>query len=896
MARVNLRAAFMSGLSSTVTAQQVFTNRVDEVAAFNRSVESLCRTLDEAEVSPVVDRGQGRRNVLTLYGVGGIGKTTLSQELERRLLADAAAEGRDDVVAVRVDLSEDGACDIENLLMRLRAGLGQLGSRWQAFDLALASYWVRAHPGETLQDFLDSSPALRRASRSVGLGDQIAESVRQVDPAGLGGLAGLAHRAALATYRAVRDRVREGRLLAHCELFAELVEAEADYETLSYFPYLLAWDLDHLPRRGRPARRPTVCVFLDTFEVVNGRADRTVERLIQRCVYLMPNVLFVITGRNRIDWADAAVGGELDFTGPQCWPHLHFSNDTVEPRQHLVGYLSESDADSYLREALVRDREPAMAEEVRRRIIAGGQGLPLYLDLSVSHFAALLARGGQPSATDFGGSFTAVATRSIRDLPRKERDLVRTAALTDRVGAELLRAGQPGVPDGSVARFLRRPFLMHDDAYALPYSLHAALRHAIVEADRTLPDGWSDRDRTEVAARLLAWLGERLGPSAGRVAAANALESALRLAATYGVFEDWMARATQRLVEAGQWSDLGAGLTVERAATPECRALVAAIRGVQLRRTGRAAEAVELLSGAGEGVRRGSATAQLVQIHLAHALRNHGDYTAAAEIYRVLVGGEFDAAARYWLCDFEYLNGRFGAALGPLREQRSHGPEAEGERLRLIGHIWRVNARFDEATASYTEAIDLARREGLAAAEAKALANLAQTACWSGAAEPVSDAASRARDLLDLVPNPVELVKIRSAEAVALAVAGDAGAAAEAVEGTRRLADGIGYRGGHNLADVAQILLGVLGGDHDGARRTRAELEARTRRSGGNTYWVPIVTSWIDGVPTAAEHDPGIEWVDGPAASLGRWAEVAVRRSTDTGPGVGRDGRGDEAS
>ncbi|MFI5645893.1 hypothetical protein [Kitasatospora sp. NPDC051705] len=875
---MNLRAAFMSGLSSTVTAQQVFTNRVDEVAAFSRSVECLRRTLDEAEVSPVVDRAQGRRNVLTLYGVGGIGKTTLSHELERRLLADATAEGRDDVLAVRVDLSEDGACDIEGLLLRLRAGLGQLGSRWQAFDLALASYWARAHPGEALQDFLDTSPSLRRASRSIGLGDQIAETVRDVDPAGLGGLTGLAQRAALATYRAIRDRVREGRLLADCELFAELVEADADYDTLSYFPYLLAWDLDRLPPTGRPARRPTVCVFLDTFEVVNGRADRAVERLIQRCAYLMPNVLFVITGRNRVDWADAGAGDELDFTGQQCWPNLHFSNDTVEPRQHLVGYLSDSDADSYLREALVRDGEPAVPVEVRRRIIAGGQGLPLYLDLSVSHFVALLARGGQPSAADFGGSFTAVATRSIRDLPREERDLVRTAALTDRVGADLLRAGQPGVSHGSVARFLRRPFLTHDDAYALPYALHAALRHAIGEADRTLPDGWSDRDRSEVAARLLVWLGERLGPSAGRVAVAQALTSGLKLAAAHGVFEDWMARATQRLVEAGQWSELGAGLAAERVGTPEYRAVLAAIRGVQLRRTGHAAQAVELLDSVGASVRPGSPTAQLVQIHLAHALRNHGDYTKAAEIYRALVGGEFDAAARYWLCDFDYLNGRFGTALGSLREQRSRGPEEEGERLRLIGHIWRVNARFGEATAAYTEAIDLARGEGLAAAEAKALANLAQTACWSGDTAAVSEAAARARDLLDLVPNPVELVKIRSAEAVVHAVAGDQEAAGRAVGGTRQLADGIGYRGGHNLADVAQILLRIIGGDHDGARRTRAELDARTRRSGGNTYWVPIVTSWIEGVPQAVEHDPRVEWVDAPAVSLGRWAEVAARR------------------
>ncbi|MCF2531829.1 tetratricopeptide repeat protein [Yinghuangia soli] len=875
MTRLNLRAAFMSGASSAVAAQQVFTNRVDEVAAFRRSLTALHQSLADAPISPVVDRIQGRRNVLSYYGVGGIGKTTLSHELERLFLTAAQDDGRQDVVAVRIDLSEDGASDLEGVLLRLRAGLGQLGSRWQAFDLALAAYWERAHPGEPLQEFLDSSPAMRRASRSVGLNEQFTSNVGAVLPPDLGGLVGIAQRAALGTYRAIRDRVREGRLLSDCDLFAELVEAEADYETLSYFPYLLAWDLDRQTKRGK---RPQVCVFLDTFEALGGAADRTAERFLQRCVYLMPNVLFVVTGRNRIDWADHGTSGELDFTGPQCWPSLHFSNDTDEPRQHLVGYLSDSDADSFLREALTEDGAPAMPAPVRERIISGGQGLPLYLDLSVSHFVELLARGAQPSVDDFGGSFTAVATRSIRDLSQEERDLVRTAALIDRVDAALLRAGQPSLSDGRIARFLRRPFLTHDDAYERPYALHAALRHAIGEADQGLPDGWSDRDRAEVANRLLRWLGRQLEPDTGRVLVAQALESGLRLSGSYGIFEDWMVRAAQRLVEAGQWTSIGAGLAGGSTGSPEFRTISAAIQGVHLRRTGRAPEAVAVLDGAQAGIGSGSLAAHFVQLHLAHALRNAGDYKRAAEIYRDLLGGEFDAAARYWLCDYDYLNGRFVAALEALRSERAGNAAEEGERLRLIGHIWRVNARFAEATDAYTQAIALARGEGLAAAEAKAQANLAQTACWSGDASTVAAAAERARELLDLVPNPVELVKVRSAEAVAAAMGEDHAAARRTVADTRRLTDGIGYRGGHNLADVAEILLNVRAGDYEAARRLRAELDERTRASGGNVYWVPVATSWIDGVDSAAQDPHAVDWVDGPEAALGRWAQAVVQR------------------
>jgi hypothetical protein len=628
MARTNLRAAFMSGLDSPVAAQQVFTNRSDEMAAFDRAVIDHRRIVAEAPVSPVDDRAQGRRNVLAFYGIGGIGKTTLSHELERRLLGGDVT-GVDDAVAIRMDLAEPGATDIETVLLRLRAGLGRLGGRWPAFDLALAAYWARAHQGEALQEFLDASPLVRRAAKSIGLGEQINESVKSVAPIELGGLPGLAQKAALGVYRTIRERVREGRVMSNCDLFAELVEADADYETLSYFGYLLAWDLQHIRRRTPP----TVCVFLDTFEALAGLHDQTAERFLQRTIYLMPNVLFVVTGRNRIDWADRAAAGELDFTGPERWPNLHFSNDTAEPRQHLVGYLSDTDADRYLCDALVQGDDPAMPADVRQRIIAGGQGLPLYLDLSVSHFVELLSRGATPAPDDFGGSFTAVATRSIRDLPREERDLVRTAALVDRFDADLLRAGQPSANDGTVARFLHRHFLIHDDTYQLPYTLHGALRAAIEEADASLTDGWSDRDRHDVAQRLLGELGTRLRPGADRSTVATALETALPLAGTYGVFHDWLTRATQQLVEAGQWNTLANWTSALATPSGEASALRAAIEGIVSRRAGKPRDAVALLDRADEGLPAGSVTGQLVRLHLAHALRNTGDYRRAADTY-----------------------------------------------------------------------------------------------------------------------------------------------------------------------------------------------------------------------------------------------------------------------
>lgn len=872
MARVNLRAAFMKGLDSPVAAQQVFADRADETAAFHAALGNLEQELDREVVSPVIDRIQGRRNVLSFYGVGGIGKTTLSQELERLLLANAVAVGRTDVTAIRIDVVDDGATDMESFVLRLRAGLGQLGRRWFAFDLALSCYWVRAHPGEALQEFIHRTPTLRRAAQSVGLSDQIASNVGFLTQSELGGLPGLAQRAGLAIYRAVRDRVREGNLLADCDLLRELIEADADYDTLSFFPYLLAWDLDRLPRRG--GRRPTVSVFIDTFEALSSQPGATAERLIQRCIYLMPNVLFVITGRNRVDWADTGRASELDFTGSDRWPNLHFSNGVDEPRQHLVGYLSDSDADGYLREALTRDGRSAIPQEIRQSIISSGQGLPLYLDLSVSHFVELLARGHEPTPDDFGGSFTAVATRSIRDLPRQERDLVRTAALLDRFDADLLHLGQPSLPDGVILRFLRRPLLMRDEAYDLPYALHPALRAAIADADRVMDDGWSDLDRADVASRLLRALGRRVTPSADRFTTAQALEAGLKLANMYGVFDDWLVQATQELVEAGQWITFSGWLPSDRPSSPPLQAINAAISGVVLRRSGDPRGAVTVLDEADALVEPDSKVGHLVRLHLAHALRNTGDYKRAASIYRDLLRSPFENVARYWLCDHDFLNGRFTVALSELRSWQSRSAADEGERLRLMGHIARVNALFDEAATSYKAAIDLARSEGLAAAEAKALTNLAQTTCWLGDVDAVTSTAGRARELLDLVSNPVELVKLRSAEAVAAAIHGDHDAATTAIDETRQLADEIGYRGGHNLADVASILLDVRTGHEAQARRTLHNLDQRTKTSGGNTYWVPIAVSWIDGLETSEVESQEISWLGGPDVTMRRWARV----------------------
>ena len=355
MSKISLRAAFSLEPHSAISAQQVFTNRVSEVGAFDDAIQSLAATLAAPGISPVTDRSMPRKNVLVYYGVGGIGKTTLSEELERRFTAPPQTGPAPERAAIRFDFAESATFDMESYVLRLRAGLGHLAKSWHAFDVAFAVYWERAHPGESLDEFITKDSALRRVARTVGLSEQIDRTLTDAFGAALPGVARAAHVLGGLIYTKARQAIISHRTLRDCDLLSDLIDADADIETLSYFPYLLAWDLARLP-----APHPKAIVLLDTFEEVTSRATRETERWIQRSAYLMPNVLFVVTGRNRLDWADLGQATELDFTGSHRWPLLQAGQTHEEPRQHLVGYMSASDADTYLVSALTQANDPVI--------------------------------------------------------------------------------------------------------------------------------------------------------------------------------------------------------------------------------------------------------------------------------------------------------------------------------------------------------------------------------------------------------------------------------------------------------------------------------------------------------------------------------------------------------
>ncbi|MEV8457688.1 ATP/GTP-binding protein [Streptomyces sp. NPDC052095] len=567
----DLRALFSSN-DASFDATDAFTNREHQWALVAAALEEHLRHTAGPGFD-VEDLEAPRTNVIVFHGVGGVGKSTLLRKIEAAL---TAAEDRParwgaptwtrPLLPIRIDLSRSASTgsDFERVVLTIRLALaGALGRTLPSFDVALRHYWETVHPGEPLDEYV----------RRAGLTGRFAGMLPQQLEAGVGEVAaalalpGLVGSAAgqltSALVKALRERQDHARALAGAARTAALLEAAPDLEALSYYPHLLAWDLSRLPAK----KALTPVILLDTFEDTGDR-HRDFERLLQRLVWLMPNAFFVIGGRSRLPWADPALHGQLDWTGPTAWPGL---TTTASPtpavpgtaaagRQHLIGDLSPEDCDDHLARRLTLDGNPLIDADTRAAITARSHGLPLHLDLAVSRFLEIRRTGRTPTPADFDCTFPALLARTLSDLTPEERHLLRSVALLDAFDLDLATRAAGLTHQAPARRLTERP-LITENPYALwPYHLHRAIRSA-VQDDEHSDDRWTEADWHQAATRALAALGDQWTNTAatapGRMLLVACLRQGLRLARDHRLTGlGWLIEAAYAYTDDSVWEPL----------------------------------------------------------------------------------------------------------------------------------------------------------------------------------------------------------------------------------------------------------------------------------------------------------------------------------------------------
>lgn len=684
---------------------------------------------------------------------------------------------------------------------------------------------------------------------------------------------------------AITSAVHSRRALRHavqgCRRLAPLLASEPNLESLSYFPYLLSWDLAQAVQQSRQDFH--VAVFLDTFEDVARGEERRFERLINRLVWLMPNVLFVVSTRNRLDWGDASAEGHLDFAGSARWPGL-VAGAAGEPSQHLVGYLSLADADKFLRERLRRGDEPTIPEAVRSTIARESEGYPLYLDLAVMHYMQLAGTGVEPRPNDFSGGFPELVTRVLRDLPPDERRLIRILSLLDAFDARLA-AAIGGLPSEAAAiRLTHRAFVDFDEAVPLPYSIHRLLREHIRASD-TGPDAFTAADWRQYAARSYDELGARFaeaGPAGDRPLLISVLNQALRLGDEFDLPVGWTADAAYAYIQDSLWEDSLRPL-VRLPPLTAAAALAQALSAITGRQADRRRTATILTDLLESGLLVGDAR-DLAAYYAAESFREIGQGERSESLLASLLSSDSriaDIAAKGMVHRLR-RSGRFTEALELIRSR-----PPSGMWIQMTGTLYWSQGMLDEAKSAYVASRDRFLADGRPGNAAEVSGCLAFVCGLSAVRGDDADLVAAAATVLQQSRNTWARLMARLGAAL-LAARADAGTASQlaVIEADGRAT---GLTSIEAYARFCGCLNTALSGDDTRLLAARAAL---TAMGSDDFRWLAeVVDFWLGADAPRESQGAASDWLGGRDAACDRWRQIIADRRhdlTDTGVTPGK--------
>lgn len=498
------------------TLSDMFTDRLQESSVFAEALAAHRRRLDSD------DEPTRGRNVLVFHGYSGLGKSELSRRLEAWSIPESrpgawspapsmsprnwgprpgSPGGPPEVLATaRIDLFQtQGYLDGARVLAELRIELGSLKERWPLFDLAFAAYWAATHPGEDLPVTADKKLSRDFSEQVTNLLSMLSEEAGQVITT-----ATMAIRFAAWLRDGLGKRLRRHGIDAHSGYneFLRRCAAEPTPENprpdiLAGLAHLLAYEIDQ-PHENAPL----VVVFVDTFERLRLDPRGEGEALLNRVVWEMDNVLFVVTGQWPLRWADAN-GTQGLHRGPTLWPLLLSTGDE-EPRQHALDHLSDRDRRDLL--ARVRsERNLPLTDDVLEAIAERSGGLPEYLRLAVEAARVQMRNGQTVTADTVSGNLETLVRRLFEDVPSDEQKAVRAAALF-RVSYVRLVAAAAGVDEGAAELALARPFFDTANRVDGDRAMHDTIRDAIRAAGQNVPGGWSEVDWNAAGTRALRFL------------------------------------------------------------------------------------------------------------------------------------------------------------------------------------------------------------------------------------------------------------------------------------------------------------------------------------------------------------------------------------------------------
>ncbi|MBR6900722.1 MAG: tetratricopeptide repeat protein [Synergistaceae bacterium] len=316
--------------------------------------------------------------VLSYYGIGGIGKTSLL----RRLMSEMDDEiKRPLYVYVDLNIRQEPLSVLDSLRNILTE---KYNFNFPVFDLAVYVYSKKI--GEKIHE--DTTEGLIEKSPFLSTVMDVLDEIPFV------GILKKLDKCAGYVKNIIDKKKRE------------VTSIDADPVDVIYkkLPYYFALDLsDNLEDTDTP-----LVVFMDTYEVLvnemSGAGEPVNNDLWVRgengLVQNSSRVMWVIAGREKLRWAEI----NSDWS------------DSLE--QHILGNLSKQDAYSFLNSAGIYD------EKLTDAIYNLTSGTPVFLDLCVDNYYSIIERGKTPEIGDFKGNTTVIIERFLRYMDDNRKDII----------------------------------------------------------------------------------------------------------------------------------------------------------------------------------------------------------------------------------------------------------------------------------------------------------------------------------------------------------------------------------------------------------------------------------------------------------------------------------------
>ncbi len=357
-----------------LSSERQFTDREEYTQAFRKNLKS---------------ENKKEYSILSFYGVGGIGKSTLRKELGRILSSDYQ-----DIIWSYTDFELQPFREAETSLYHLRKNLREKYKiQFPTFDIAYTVYWQKTHPQVTIVK--ENIPFLEDGT--------IVSDI--LSHTGAIPIVGLLPSIAKAVYKGQKYFKTWWTKRGQKELYD--LPSLSPKEILDRLPMYFALDLnDYLKENSANA-----VIFIDTYEALWESMNHEGgfflrDEWIRELVSHLPGVLWVVLGREKLRW------NELD---------KEWENYT---EQHLLGGLSEIDSAHFLKSCGIAD------EKIQKVIISSSKGVPYYLDLAVDTYLQILQKyEREPEEKDFAKNQQEVLARFLRYLDKSEIETLKVLSV-----------------------------------------------------------------------------------------------------------------------------------------------------------------------------------------------------------------------------------------------------------------------------------------------------------------------------------------------------------------------------------------------------------------------------------------------------------------------------------